>query len=99
MNFIDLLNEFHIMPQFPPSVMKLSGDLPSEVSDEDLKGRTDLTDKLIITIDGDDAKDFDDAISLQLLFGRSYSGCNPLCKGKFAHRPRRVYAWDKRVPY
>ena len=73
MNFIDLLNEFHIMPQFPPSVMKLSGDLPSEVSDEDLKGRTDLTDKLIITIDGDDAKDFDDAISLERLENGNYS--------------------------
>ncbi len=67
MTFAELLNEFHIMPQFPPSVQRLEGIAQKEVAPCDLQGRQDLTEKLIITIDGDDAKDFDDAISLETL--------------------------------
>ena len=36
-----------------------------EVRDEDLKGRRDLRDEVIFTIDGDDTKDIDDAISIK----------------------------------
>lgn len=38
-----------------------------EVKENELLGRLDLRDKLIYTIDGDDSKDFDDAISVELL--------------------------------
>ena len=67
MTFIDILSEYHIMPQFPPNVLRWLETAPTSVEKQDLKGRTDLTDKLIITIDGDDAKDFDDAVSLDIL--------------------------------
>ncbi len=67
MNFVDVLNEYHIMPQFPPNVVKMAEHLPKEVDKADLKDRCDLSDLLTITIDGDDAKDFDDAVSLELL--------------------------------
>lgn len=73
MNFIDLLCDYHIIPQFPPSVVKWAQTVPSEVSKADLEGRTDLTDRLIITIDGDDAKDFDDAVSLEMLENGNFS--------------------------
>ena len=65
MEFIDLLNMYHIMPQFPPVAVRQTESMPREVRDEDLKGRLDLTGKMIITIDGDDAKDFDDAVSVE----------------------------------
>ena len=39
-------------------------NLPMEVSEEDKKDRHDLRDKVIFTIDGDDTKDIDDAISI-----------------------------------
>jgi ribonuclease R len=39
--------------------------LPDSINKEDFKERIDFTDKLIFTIDGDDSKDFDDAISLE----------------------------------
>ncbi len=45
--------------------------IPDDVGEEDLKGRTDLTGKMIFTIDGDDTKDIDDAISLEMV-GRHY---------------------------
>ncbi len=72
MTFVDLLNEFHIVPQFPPSVVKWAENIPTEVLEADLKNRIDLTDKLIFTIDGDDAKDFDDAVSLETLENGNY---------------------------
>lgn len=72
MTFIDLLSTYHIMPQFPPAVMRQAENIPTAVSDADLVGRKDLTDKLIITIDGDDAKDFDDAVSIELLENGNY---------------------------
>ena len=72
MNFIELLNEYHIMPQFPPGAVRQAENMQSSVADSDKKGRCDLTDKLIITIDGDDAKDFDDAVSLELMENNNY---------------------------
>ena len=44
--------------------MEEVNELPSEVLDSDRKGRKDLTDMTIFTIDGDDTKDIDDAISI-----------------------------------
>lgn len=39
--------------------------IPSEVTEDELKNRVDLTSKMIFTIDGDDTKDIDDAISIE----------------------------------
>lgn len=41
--------------------------VPNEVSKEELLGRRDFTSDIVITIDGDDSKDFDDAVSLKRL--------------------------------
>ncbi len=72
MTIIDILNEYHIMPQFPPGAVKMAERMPTAVSVKDLEGRCDLTHMLIITIDGDDAKDFDDAVSLEMLDDGKY---------------------------
>lgn len=50
---------------FPPEVENEVLDIPLKVSDEEIKGRLDLRDKLIFTIDGEDARDLDDAISIE----------------------------------
>ena len=41
--------------------------LGSEVRERDIEGRTDFRDRTIVTIDGEDARDFDDAISIERL--------------------------------
>ena len=46
--------------------------IPNEVSSADLEGRRDLTDQVIFTIDGDDTKDVDDAISIKKLSNGNY---------------------------
>lgn len=72
MTFTDLLNSFHIMPQFPPSAAREAAKMPPNVDESSLSGRLNLTEKQIITIDGDDAMDFDDAVSLETLESGNY---------------------------
>ncbi len=72
MKLVDILSEYHIMPQFPPNVVKAAQNLPAKVSIDDLSDRVDLSNILAITIDGDDAKDFDDAVSLEILENGNY---------------------------
>lgn len=55
----------HIPVEFSPEALQEAHHLPLEVSEEDKKGRVDLREKAFITIDGQTAKDFDDAIYVQ----------------------------------
>ncbi len=58
--------------EFPDDVKEQLKMIPTEVLGSDLAGRTDLRDKEIFTIDGDDTKDIDDAISLEKLANGNY---------------------------
>lgn len=65
---VDILSityEMGVPYEFSEEVIKQLDDIPFEVRKEDLKNRTDLTDEVIFTIDGDDTKDIDDAISIE----------------------------------
>ncbi len=59
-------------PKFSDEVLKELDDIPDYVRQEDKVGRVDLTDKVIFTIDGDDTKDIDDAISINKLKNGNY---------------------------
>ncbi|WP_201307323.1 ribonuclease R [Companilactobacillus farciminis] len=56
-----------INPEFPNEVLKEAESIPDHVLDSDRVGRKDLTKNMVITIDGDDSKDFDDAVGLDML--------------------------------
>lgn len=65
---IDILSIVHahdVDIEFPKEVYKEIEDFSDEIDPSDLKNRVDLRNELIVTIDGDDAKDLDDAISLK----------------------------------
>lgn len=55
--------KYSIYEEFSKKSMEQTDAIPSIVGDSELKGRTDLTNEVIFTIDGDDTKDIDDAIS------------------------------------
>lgn len=57
---------------FPIEVMEQVNRIPERVNEEDLKGRRDFRDLLIVTIDGEDAKDLDDAVSVERLDNGCY---------------------------
>ena len=56
-----------INPEFPSEVLKAAEEIPDHVLDSEKEGRKDLTDNMVITIDGDDSKDFDDAVGVDML--------------------------------
>ena len=60
-----LLNRFQIKPSFSQSAEREAAAYSSGLIDDERRLRESLEDKLVITIDGEDAKDFDDAISLE----------------------------------
>ncbi len=64
---VDILSiayKFEIYNEFSKETDLEVDNIPNEVSDSDLDNRTDLTEECIFTIDGDDTKDIDDAISI-----------------------------------
>ncbi len=56
------LRAFEIPHQFPEEVLQEARALPDEVSEADKRGRVDLRHLPFVTIDGPDARDFDDAV-------------------------------------
>ena len=67
---VDILSfvyQYEFNPTFPDEVISATDEIPTEVSLGDIEGRVDLRDKTIFTIDGDDTKDIDDAISIKKL--------------------------------
>ncbi|MBL6720149.1 MAG: VacB/RNase II family 3'-5' exoribonuclease [Planctomycetes bacterium] len=66
---LELLRSFRIRTVFLRDVLAEVQGLPADPSEEDMQGRADLRGELIYTIDGDDAKDHDDAISIRELGG------------------------------
>ena len=72
---IDILSicaKHEINDIFPDEVLRQIETIPSEVSDSELEGRVDLREDMIFTIDGDDTKDIDDAISIERLSNGNY---------------------------
>ncbi|MBQ3021542.1 MAG: ribonuclease R [Bacilli bacterium] len=57
--------KYSIYEEFSNEAMKQTEEVPIEVEKKDLIGRVDLTNECIFTIDGDDTKDIDDAISYE----------------------------------
>ncbi len=62
----------NIKQEFDDATMREASKVDEILSDKDIKDRVDLRDKTIFTIDGDDARDFDDAVSLDILKNGNY---------------------------
>ena len=67
-----ILYENNFDYEWPEEVKEEVNNIPSEVVEADKKGRKDLRDKEIFTIDGDDTKDIDDAISIEVKENGNY---------------------------
>lgn len=69
---LSIIRRFNINTEFNDNVKKEVKNIPSKINASDFKDRLDLRDETIITIDGEDAKDLDDAISLKKLENGNY---------------------------
>lgn len=64
---VDILSIIHkhgIEVEFPPAVLDEANAVPDEIDPEDINDRRDLRNEQIVTIDGADAKDLDDAVQV-----------------------------------
>jgi ribonuclease R len=62
---MELVSSFRVRTVFPDDVLAETSKLPLDPTEEDITGRMDLRDQTIFTIDGADAKDYDDAIHIR----------------------------------
>ena len=71
-DILSIVCKYQINDTFPEEVIEELDSIPEEVREQDKKGRKDLTNVTIFTIDGDDTKDIDDAISIEKLKNGNY---------------------------
>lgn len=66
-DILTIIKKYGLPEEFPEKVLHAAENIEEEISPEELKGREDLRGKKIVTIDGEDAKDLDDAVSVEIL--------------------------------
>ncbi|MDS1030635.1 ribonuclease R [Bacillota bacterium LX-D] len=69
---LSIVRKYQLPEEFPPKVIQEAEEIPSTVSPESLENRRDLRNVPMVTIDGADAKDLDDAVSLSILENGNY---------------------------
>ena len=73
-DIISLVRAYGLPEEFPERVMNQAERVEPQVSTADMAGRKDLRDMQMVTIDGEDAKDLDDAVSLTVEDGLYHLG-------------------------
>ena len=71
-DIVSFVYEHGFSPKFNEEVIENLKDIPDNIDKEDISNRLDLRDRTIFTIDGDDTKDIDDAISIKKLENDNY---------------------------
>ena len=66
-DILSLVKEYDLPYEFSKSVIDEARNIPKEIDINNIKNRTDLRDKIFFTIDGEEAKDLDDAICIEKL--------------------------------
>jgi ribonuclease R len=64
-DMLSIIRKCGLPTEFPKNVVNEAGKIPETVDQRMLEGREDLREKFIVTIDPDDARDFDDAIHVE----------------------------------
>ncbi len=65
-DLISIIRSYNLFENFPKVVLEIADKIPEKVEKEKLTRRRDLTKLQCFTIDGEDSRDFDDAISLEI---------------------------------
>ena len=110
---IDILSvayKYNLQTEFPDETIDFAETIKTEVNEIDFNGRRDLRGELIVTIDGEDAKDLDDAVTVKRLENGNYKlgvhiadvsyyvkENNPLDKEAYK-RGTSVYLVDRVIP-
>src|SRR6266480_1185795 len=68
-DILSIIRKYHLPVEFPRAVLEETSAIPETVTTDAIDGREDLRRQFIVTIDPDDARDFDDAIHVQEIKG------------------------------
>jgi len=71
-DILTIIRKHGLPEEFTEKVKKYTESIKDTISEDEIKGRTDFRDSKIITIDGEDAKDLDDAVNVELLSNGNY---------------------------
>lgn len=71
-DLLSILRTYNIPIEFPDDVTEYVKSIPLELKPDDYKGRRDLRNLTMVTIDGEDARDLDDAVSLEMTDDGNY---------------------------
>ncbi|WP_090855957.1 ribonuclease R [Paraliobacillus sp. PM-2] len=72
MDIISIIYKHGIQVDFPEDVLEHAKQIPDQIHPSELNNRRDLRDEMIVTIDGADAKDLDDAVTVKKLPNGNY---------------------------
>ena len=105
-----IIKKLGLPEEFSEKVLRFADGISEEIDEEEYKGRRDLRDLRMVTIDGEDAKDLDDAVSIEKLENGNYrlgvhiadvthyvKENNPLDK-EALKRATSVYLIDRVIP-
>lgn len=67
LEILSIIKQNDLPLQFPDNVLDASKKVPKIIKKNELKGRRDLRERVIVTVDGEDAKDLDDAVYVEQL--------------------------------
>lgn len=71
-DILSIIRQFQLPEEFPPQVQEAANHIEQSISASDIEGREDLRELKTFTIDGADAKDIDDAVSIEMLENGNY---------------------------
>ncbi|MEK3884947.1 ribonuclease R [Paenibacillus sp. PL2-23] len=73
-DILSIIRKHQLPESFPDEVMAEAEEAPDTITEEEIveQGRRDLRDEVIVTIDGEDAKDLDDAVHVKILENGNY---------------------------
>ena len=71
-DMLSIIKEYNLPYEFPKQVIEEAKSIPEEISEKEIKNRRDFRNEIIFTIDGEDAKDLDDAISVEKTKDETY---------------------------
>lgn len=71
-DILSIIYKHGLSIDFPQAVLEAAGKAPDTIEEKDLDDRRDLRDEVILTIDGADAKDLDDAVRVEKLSNGNY---------------------------
>lgn len=109
-DILSIVRKYQLPEQFPAGVMKAVQNIPLQIKEEEYAQRLDLRALPMVTIDGEDAKDLDDAVSLEILPEGNYIlGVHIADVGYYVHeggvldkealrRATSVYLVDRVIP-